>query len=862
MWGRRPTNRRPGLLPALLLILGVIPPAAAQDQVREWRRWETVLTSARDYTANDGNPYRDLVVEVTFQRDSPFLQVSGVGFWDGGRTFKVRAALPAGTWRWTTSCVGATGGQSCGGPDGSDRDQGLWRTGSVRVLPGAGGADVPEIYRRGFLRAGGRTLLHGDGTPFYWLGDTAWQAPVSATREQWATYLKDRAAKGFTVVQIAPATQYEGEITSFEQIGDCPSPAIPNRCSRWVPEFWRHVDALVEEANRAGIVVAVAGLINPVGRGGTRKADLYPAPEDAAVFARNLAARLAGNFVIFSPGFDDRIDIQISPEVTTRDSMEAVGRELEEVAPRHLVANHLAGASPVSDYAVFQDQSWLSFQLFQSGHALNQSACGRGETRQQCAAQRARELPLGLWRLSPVRPAANGEGGYEDPLNPEAAPPDNRFGVRQIAYSSLLSGAFGFTLGVKGIYFWDKPMEALDSSGSLDMQRLGGFFRAWPWAELVPAPERILGNDAQPQQRRMALAGTPDESLAVAYLPNNDSIAVATGTAGLGCGPDWSRLWLDPRTGESQPVDGCTEAPGRITLTRPACQDPNPDVTGGCDWLLELRDTGARLSANSMTGEKAAGANAMQVWAAPAATEPGKRSSSIRARVFGPDGKVVQDGIVVSPAGEALQTLPVVARDARGGFFVAWQTGSGIFARRFDSRGRPLDRAFRVDRSRRAGGAPVVTADARGRVVVVWVSRGDVFAQRFGANGGRMGAPFRVNVHNAGEQSAPRVMADAAGNFVVAWRSDGQDGDGRGVFARLFDRRGRPRTAEIQVNRAAAGDQELTGLTVTQQGRFAVRWATRPFAGGTGGRRVPLEQWFDRDGRRLGEARTPVQSNP
>lgn len=843
-------NRRPRLLPALpalLLVFWLTPPAAAQEQVRAWHRWEAALTSARDYTANDGNPYRDLVLAVTFQRESPFQQVSGTGFWDGGRTFKVRAALPAGTWRWTTSCVGGTGGQSCGDPDGTDRDPGLWRSGTIRVLPGA--ADAPEIYRRGFLRAGERTLLFGDGTPFYWLGDTAWQAPVSATLEQWSTYLMDRAAKGFTIVQIAPATQYEGEITSFEQIGDCPSPAVPNRCSRWLPEFWRHVDAVVEEANRAGIVVVIAGLINPVGRGGTRKGDLYPTPEDAAVFARNLAARLAGSFVIFSPGFDDRIDVRISPEATTRDSMEAVGRELAEVAPRHLVANHLAGASPVADYAVFQGRSWLDFQLFQSGHALNQAACGRGETRQQCAVQRARELPLGLWRLTPVRPAANGEGGYEDPLNSAAVPPDNRFGVRQTAYASLLSGAFGFTLGVKGIFFWDNPMKVLDSPGSLDMERLGGFFRAWPWPELVPVPERILDDDARPQQRKMVLAGTPDEGLAVAYLPNDDAIAVATGSyPGLGCGPAWTRLWLDPRTGASQPADGCTEAPGRITLTRPACQDPNPDITGGCDWLLELRDTRAALSANSMTGEAASRANAMQVWAT---------AGEVRARVFGPDGKVIQDDIMVSPAGPRLQTLPVVAREADGGFFVAWQTArAGVFARRFDPRGRPRGGVFRVGRT---GAGPVATADARGRVVVVWVRSGDVFAQRFGAGGRRLGSPFRVNVYTHGDQSAPRVMADAAGNFVVAWRSDGQDGDGRGVFARRFDRRGRPRSGEIQVNRAAAGDQELTGLTVTPRGSFAVRWATRP---GPGGRRVPLEQWFDGDGRRLGEARIPVQSQP
>lgn len=838
-----------GSLVILFLALGFAPPlpSAAQEQVLQWRRWEATLTSARDYSG--GNPYHDLVLRVVFQRDNPALRIAGAGFWDGGRTFKIRAALPPGTWRWSTTCTGTTGGRACDRPD---RDPGLWRSGTFRVLPDSS-PDAPEIYRRGFLRVAApgteraRFLTYDDGTPFFWLGDTAWQAPVAATPEPWAAYLADRRRKGFTVVQMAPATQYEGAITSFEPVGDCPGPATPNPCSRWMPAFWRNLDELVERANRAGLVVVLAGLINPVGRGGTKAPELYPAPEDAAIFARNVAARLAGNFVIFSPGFDDRIDTRVSRGATVRDAMQAVGEELARTVPRHLAANHLAGASPVSDYQVFQGQGWLSFQLFQSGHARNLAACEPGETRQRCAVRRARELPLGLWTLSPTRPTANGEGGYESPLDPAAAPPDNRYGARQTAYSSLLSGAFGFTLGVQGIYSWEDPARVLNSPGSFDMARLGLFFRVQPWQDLVPAPERVLDGGSRSSERVISLAATPAGDLALAYLPDGETIMVDTRDfPGLDCGPAWSKLWLDPRTGVTSAAEACTPGPGRISLARPACQDPSSDVTGGCDWLLALRNTGAAMSANSMAQEAGARAGTLQVWAAPDSTGTPSLASTIRARLFGPDGKLVRDGIVVSPGGRILQTAPAVARDARGGFFVVWQTSSpaSLFARRFDAQGRPLGGVFRVSPYTRGDQTgPAVTADGRGRVIVAWTSRGGLFAQRFDTAGERLGSVIRLNAHTHGNPSAPRLMADARGHFVAAWESEGQ-----GVVARLFDRWGRPRSPEIRVSPAGAGDPVLTALTVLPDGRFSIRWAPRSRPGVP---RAPVEQWFDRAGRRV-----------
>ena len=129
-------------------------------------------------------------------------------------------------------------------------------------------------------------------------------------------------------------------------------------------------------------MVAVAGLIDPTDRGGpgTNIVPLqkYPGRAAAAVFARQLAARLAGSFVFFSPGFDDRIDERLDDGLRVQDSMTAVGQALrgspDSAVPRHLVGNQLAGGADLTDYDLFHAASWLSFEFYQSGHKGNRGA--------------------------------------------------------------------------------------------------------------------------------------------------------------------------------------------------------------------------------------------------------------------------------------------------------------------------------------------------------------------------------------------------------------------------------------------------------------------------------------------------------
>jgi len=48
------------------------------------------------------------------------------------------------------------------------------------------------------------------------------------------------------------------------------------------------------------------------------------------------------------------------------------------------------------------------------------------------------------------------------------------------------------------------------------------------------------------------------------------------------------------------------------------------------------------------------------------------------------------------------------------------------------------------------------------------------------------GLEFQVNTYTTGQQLDASVAMDADGDFVVAWTSDGQDGNGHGIYAQRY----------------------------------------------------------------------------
>ncbi len=139
----------------------------------------------------------------------------------------------------------------------------------------------------------------------------------------------------------------------------------------------------------------------------------------------------------------------------------------------------------------------------------------------------------------------------------------------------------------------------------------------------------------------------------------------------------------------------------------------------------------------------------------------------------------------------------VSAPDSSGNFVVVWTLQSGstydVIAQRFNSTMVPQKESFRVNQSSSSiATLPDVAMTPSGEFTVVWTSAGqrvdglsDIYSQRFNANGERVNNEAVLNTYPAGAQTDPSIALNAAGNFIVAWTSDGQDGSGAGVYARV-----------------------------------------------------------------------------
>lgn len=137
-----------------------------------WEMQEITLRASREYA----NPYAE--VECWIDLEGPEFKRRIHGFWDGGRTFRIRfVATRPGDWHWRTGS---------NQPDDSGLNGGRGR---LRAVAWTEAEKRMNPNRRGFVRAtaNGRALEYADGTPFFLVGDTwlaasTWRLPWTGGR--------------------------------------------------------------------------------------------------------------------------------------------------------------------------------------------------------------------------------------------------------------------------------------------------------------------------------------------------------------------------------------------------------------------------------------------------------------------------------------------------------------------------------------------------------------------------------------------------------------------------------------------------------------------------------------------------------
>ncbi len=156
-----------------------------------------------------------------------------------------------------------------------------------------------------------RYLVHADGKPFFYLGDTAWELFHRLDREQATRYLEDRAKKGFTVIQAVAIAELDGH-TDPNPYGHLPfvdrDPARPAVKDGPNNDYWDHVDFIVDKANSLGLWV---GFLPTWGRyWHDTKDNQRPIfnRENAAVYGEWLGKRYRDKKLIWIVGGDRAID--------------------------------------------------------------------------------------------------------------------------------------------------------------------------------------------------------------------------------------------------------------------------------------------------------------------------------------------------------------------------------------------------------------------------------------------------------------------------------------------------------------------------------------------------------------------------
>lgn len=420
-----------------------------------------------------------------------------------------------------------------------------------------------------------RYLVHQNGTPFFWLGDTAWELFHRLNREEADQYLKKRSEQGFTVVQAVALAEFDG-LVEPNPYSDTPfqnnDPTKPNEA------YFKHVDYIVDKAAQYRIVIGFL----PTWGDKLFKSTWGKGPEifnttNARTYGRYVGNRYKNrdNIVWILGG--DRNPRDGSQDVAVWRAMaegiqEGVGGADKALMSYHPQPNGMEGGAS----KWFQADDWFDFNMHQNGH---------------CRFTPAYDHITVSYNRQPTKPTMDAEPIYEDHpvcFNVKDLGTSNAYDVRVYAYLDLFAGAHGHTYGCHDIWqmystkrpavngphvFWP---EALDLPGASQMKFVRKLMTARPQLDRVPDQSLVVENNLSSAERIQATRGN---DYAFIYSTVGKPFTVNPGKIS---GKTLTATWFDPRTGK-------TQSAGTFDNQQPKLFTP-PSKGYGNDWVLVLDD--------------------------------------------------------------------------------------------------------------------------------------------------------------------------------------------------------------------------------------------------------------------------------
>lgn len=411
-----------------------------------------------------------------------------------------------------------------------------------------------------------RFLVFEDGTPFFWLGDTAWELFHRLSKEEAEVYLENRREKGFTVIQAVILAELDGLNTPNAE-GEVP--LIHNDPGQINEKYFAHVDWIIQKAEEKGLFI---GLLPTWGDKVDRQWGVGPEifnVQNAESYGEILGHRYRDvrNIIWINGG--DRLGGGENFPVWN-----ALARGIRKHDTVHLMTFHPMGGNSSSRW--FHDQQWLDFNMMQTGHGERSYAAYI-------------KLLVPDYRLVPVKPTFDGEPRYED--HPHGWMPGtlgwfDDADARQAAYWNLFTGGFGHTYGCHAIWQMLAPgrepvgfarhtwVDDLDLPGAWDMGLVRRLMESRPVTERIPFNE-IVRNEYVPETD--AIVATRGEDYVMVYIPTGWGAAIDMERCGWPLARGW---WYNCR-------DGGVKALGELSAE--GVRTFAPETGGrGNDWVLVL----------------------------------------------------------------------------------------------------------------------------------------------------------------------------------------------------------------------------------------------------------------------------------
>lgn len=443
-------------------------------------------------------------------------------------------------------------------------------------------------------------ISHLDGTPFFWMADTGWEMLHRLNRTEIETYLENRKAKSFNVIQTVIISEFihMDKVTNFygDSIFVDENPEKPKISAGKNPkyqdeyDFWDHVDFAVETAAKKDLYLA---LLPTWGEWVTPRTDkaLFNTMEQAYNYGWFLGNRYRkSENVIWILGGDRQPDERKNGIELWRAMAEGVADGTNNIKKQDGKADYTSTLmtyhSFTSSSKWFHTDEWIDFHTWGSYHAEVNN------TTSYMAA-------IADWNLPNPKPTLNSEPCYEGHGINYAIDDNGVFtsaDVRIAAYWSVFSGAAGFTYGCQPIWqFTDDTrkkhspktfsnwQDGMEMPGAKQVGYLKNLMLRFPLNELQPDQSLIISGQGDCANYIPAIRG---KSFALIYIPSGGKPEIQLGKIS---GQKIKASWFDPRTGETTAI-GEFENQGTCTFDVPGMSKELTWLKSGrgCDWVLVL----------------------------------------------------------------------------------------------------------------------------------------------------------------------------------------------------------------------------------------------------------------------------------